>query len=107
MRPLDFPSWDTVYDPTALGINGEQALDALNAQAREKQGKHKNPTYVLIDLQSVKTHYAREDRGPAKDGMSVTQSPKSMIRSKRSVATEDIGEPPLNSSKTCWDCDWL
>ena len=42
---------------TGAGISagGEQALDALNEQARRQQGKHEHPTYVLLDSQSVKT----------------------------------------------------
>ena len=47
---------------TGAGISagcGEQALDALNEQARHKQGKHKHPTYALVDSQSVKTQYAQ------------------------------------------------
>ena len=42
----------------------EQALEALHEQARQKQGTHKHPTDALVDSQSVKTQYARHDRGP-------------------------------------------
>ena len=66
MLPLDFPPWDTVYDHyrrwNQRGV-WEQALDALNARARHKQGKHKPPTYVWVDSQSVKSQYASQDRG--------------------------------------------
>ena len=66
MLPLDFPPWDTVYDHyrrwNQRGV-WEHALDALNEQARHKQGRAKHPTYALIDSQSVKTQYASADRG--------------------------------------------
>lgn len=66
MLPLDFPPWDTVYDPyrrwNQRGV-WEHALDALNEHARHQQGRAKHPTYALIDSQSVKTQYASEDRG--------------------------------------------
>ena len=52
---------------------GLQALDALNEPAREKQGKHKHPTYALVDSQSVKTQYARQHRGT--DGGKKDQRP--------------------------------
>ena len=58
MMPLDFPPWDTVYDHfrrwNKRGV-WEQALDFLNEQARLKQGKKPQPTYALLDSQSVKT----------------------------------------------------
>ncbi len=66
MMPLDFPPWDTVYDHfrrwNKRGV-WEQALDFLNEQARLKQGKKPQPTYALLDSQSVKTQYASQDRG--------------------------------------------
>ena len=66
MMPLDFPPWDTVYDHfrrwNKRGV-WEQALDFLNEQARQKQDKTQQPTYALLDSQSVKTQYASEDRG--------------------------------------------
>ncbi len=66
MMPLDFPPWDTVYDHfrrwNKRGV-WEQALDVLHAQARSKQGKKPQPTYALLDSQSVKTQYASQDRG--------------------------------------------
>ena len=69
MLPLDFPPWDTVYDHyrrwNQRGV-WEQALDALNEQARHKQGKHKHPTYALVDSQSVKTQYSPEIDSQAK-----------------------------------------
>ena len=86
MLPLDFPPWDTVYDHyrrwNQRGV-WEQALDALNAQARQKQGKQEHPTYVLVDSQSVKTQYASQDRGM--DGG------KKIKGRKRHIATDTLG----------------
>lgn len=66
MMPHDFPPWDTAYDHfrrwNKRGV-WEQALNFLNQQARQKQGKKKTPTYAIVDSQSVKTQYASQDRG--------------------------------------------
>jgi putative transposase len=58
MLPSDFPCWSTVYfyfsrwkrDGTL-----EQIELALVERAREKAGRHKEPTAAIIDAQSVKT----------------------------------------------------
>ena len=66
MMPTDFPPWDTVYDHfRRLNKRGvwEQALDALNACHRQGQGRTPEPSYAIIDSQSVKTQYARNERG--------------------------------------------
>ena len=86
MLPLDFPPWDTVYEHyrrwNQRGV-WEQALDALNEQARQKQGKNEHPTYVLIDSQSVKTQYASHDRG--------IDGGKKIKGRKRHIATDTLG----------------
>ena len=86
LLPLDFPPWDTVYDHyrrwNQRGV-WEQALDALNEQARQKQGKHKHPTYALVDSQSVKTQYASQDRG--------IDGGKKIKGRKRHIASETLG----------------
>ena len=66
MMPTDFPPWDTVYDHfRRLNKRGvwEQALDALNACHRQGQGRTPEPSYAIIDSQSVKTQYASIERG--------------------------------------------
>lgn len=66
MLPKDFPPWKTVYDHfskwSKQGV-WEKALDEANQRHRQKIGKKSNPSYGIIDAQSVKTQYASEDRG--------------------------------------------
>jgi len=66
MLPNDFPPWNTVYYRfkhwSERGI-WEKALDFLNRWRRRKEGKKEEPTYGVIDSQSVKTIYASEERG--------------------------------------------
>ena len=66
MLPNDLPPWKTVYDHFSKwnkqGV-WEKALDEANQWHRRKAGKKTNPSYGIIDAQSVKTQYASEDRG--------------------------------------------
>ena len=66
MIPKDFPPWYTVYDHfrrfNKRGV-WEQVLDALNALHRQRQGRKPEPSYAMIDSQSVKTQYASDERG--------------------------------------------
>lgn len=63
--PNDFPHWRTVYDYfvswTELGV-WEKVSDCLRAKFRKKSKRHKIPSAVAIDSQSVKAHYG-ESRG--------------------------------------------
>ena len=66
LLPNDFPPWKTVYDHFSKwnkkGV-WETILDQLNQIRRKKAGRHANPSYAIIDAQSVKTQYASEERG--------------------------------------------
>ena len=64
--PSDFPPWKTVYDHfSRWNKKGlwENTLEKLNRMRRERLGRKANPSYGIIDAQSVKTQYASEDRG--------------------------------------------
>jgi putative transposase len=66
MLPNDMPPWQTVYDHFyRLQQRGvwDQVLVDLNKIARVKAGRNPNPSYALIDAQSVKTQYRGEQRG--------------------------------------------
>ena len=66
MLPLDFPPWQTVYYHFRQGQQKglwQQALDAINKIHRTQKDRHETPSYGIIDSQSVKTVYAREERG--------------------------------------------
>ena len=66
MMPNDFPPWDTVYALfRRLNQRGvwEQVLDSLNRLHRQRQGRNPEPSYAIVDSQSVKTQYASEERG--------------------------------------------
>jgi putative transposase len=41
----------------------EQVLDSLNESYRIQQGRKPEPSYGIIDSQSVKTIYKSDDRG--------------------------------------------
>ena len=64
--PKDFPPWKTVYDHFSKwnkrGI-WEKCLDRLTAYHHLKEGRDAQPSYGIIDAQSVKTQYASEERG--------------------------------------------
>jgi len=66
MLPKDFPPWQTVYDHFSRwnkrGV-WEAALDDLNKRHRQKQQRTSQPSYGIVDSQSVKTQYASDDRG--------------------------------------------
>lgn len=61
--PHDFPNWKTVYSFfSRANVKGlwENILKHMVKVTREKEGRNPNPTYALIDSQSVKTEYASE-----------------------------------------------
>ena len=60
------PPWQTVYNHFyRLQQRGvwDQVLIDLNKIARIQAGRNPNPSYALIDAQSVKTQYRGEERG--------------------------------------------
>lgn len=66
MLPNDYPNHKTVHDYFMnWSRNGiwEEALDRLNKIHRQKEGKNENPSYGIIDSQSVKTVTNSEDTG--------------------------------------------
>jgi putative transposase len=66
MLPNDFPPYQTVYAffsrARKRGV-WHMALGALVVQTRVISGRNANPSYALIDPQSVKTVYASDERG--------------------------------------------
>ncbi len=64
--PHDYPPYKTVYSfykrAKDKGI-WEKIMDDLVKKSRVKVGRNPNPSYSLIDSQSVKTTGAAEDRG--------------------------------------------
>jgi len=64
--PHDFPKWSTVksfyYRAVETGT-WEKAMQYLVKETRKKAGRNENPSYGLIDSQSVKTIYASDERG--------------------------------------------
>ena len=65
MLPKDMPPWQTVYNHFyRLQQRGvwDQVLIDLNKIARIQAGRNPNPSYALIDAQSVKTQYRGEER---------------------------------------------
>ena len=66
MLPNDLPPWSTVYcHYRNWNLNGtwEKVLDFLNRKTRKKKTRDPEPTYAIVDSQSVKTQYASEERG--------------------------------------------
>ena len=64
--PHDFPPYSTVHSYYRRArINGlwEKILQHLVLKTREDAGRSPEPTYALIDSQSVKTVAASEERG--------------------------------------------
>jgi putative transposase len=64
--PHDFPPYSTVHSfYRRARLNGlwERLLQHLVAKTREDVGRGTEPTYALIDSQSVKTVAASEERG--------------------------------------------
>ena len=64
--PKDFPNWKTVYSFYRRAcLNGIwiKIQKELVKKTRILSGKTENPTYALIDSQSVKTASGNENRG--------------------------------------------
>lgn len=64
--PKDFPNWKTVYSFYRRAcLNGVwiKIQKELVKKTRILSGKNENPTYALIDSQSVKTASGNENRG--------------------------------------------
>lgn len=64
--PHDFPTWQTVYSFFRRAkISGlwDKMLRHLVEVTRKKAGRNPNPTYAIIDSQSVDTVYASEQVG--------------------------------------------
>lgn len=63
--PNDFPSWSTVYYFKKWNTEGvwEKVLDLLNKQCHVLQGRNPNPSFGIIDSQSVKNQYNSDERG--------------------------------------------
>ncbi len=64
--PKDFPNWKAVsmfyYRTQKKGV-WDEILKMLVKKTRKANGRNENPTYALIDSQSVKTTSASEKRG--------------------------------------------
>jgi putative transposase len=64
--PHDFPVWQTVYSffrrATKKGL-WNKVLEHLVKVTRQKAGRNSNPSYAIIDSQSVKSVYASDQRG--------------------------------------------
>jgi putative transposase len=66
LLPNDFPPHDTVwsfYRRATMSGKWEKAMGALVKKIRIDAGRKPNPTYGIIDSQSVKTISASDDRG--------------------------------------------
>lgn len=64
--PHDFPPYTTVLNLYRKAVREglwDKILKMLVQKTRETNGKSDNPTYALIDSQSVKTVYNSEKRG--------------------------------------------
>jgi len=64
--PHDFPKWQTVYSFFRRSIEKnlwDKILEHLVKVTRKKAEHNPNPSYALIDSQSVKTAYASDQRG--------------------------------------------
>lgn len=64
--PHDFPKWQTVYSFFRRSIEKNlwnKILEHLVKVTRKKAERNPNPSYALIDSQSVKTAYASDQRG--------------------------------------------
>jgi putative transposase len=86
MLPKKFPPLGTVYDHfRRLNQRGvwQQALDALTQQSRRRQGRHRHPSYAIVDSQSVKTQYASDERG--------IDGGKKIKGRKRHIITDTLG----------------
>jgi putative transposase len=66
LLPHDFPDWQAVYKFYQRSRRSglwDKILRFMVAKTRVAKGKSENPTYALIDSQSVKTTSASDDRG--------------------------------------------
>jgi putative transposase len=66
MMPSNFPPWYTVYYHfKMLNTRGiwDQIMKDLVRISRLRQMRNPNPSYALIDAQSVKTQYRGDERG--------------------------------------------
>ena len=64
--PNDFPNWKTVYSFFSRAQKSglwDKILQHLVKVTRKKAGRNPNPTYAIIDSQSVDTAYASEQVG--------------------------------------------
>lgn len=64
--PHDFPKWQTVYSFFRRSIEKnlwDKILEHLVKVTRKKAERNPNPSYALIDSQSIKTAYASDQRG--------------------------------------------
>lgn len=64
--PHDFPPYSTVhsfYRRARLSGLWDRILEYLVKLTRQNAGRNENPTYALIDSQSVKTAYASDQTG--------------------------------------------
>jgi len=64
--PKDMPPWQTVYDHfRRLNKRGiwKLILAELTKKFRVISGRNPNPSYAIIDAQSVKTQYHGKERG--------------------------------------------
>ncbi|GHU40381.1 hypothetical protein AGMMS50289_01830 [Betaproteobacteria bacterium] len=58
MLPKDFPPWQTVYGcfrRWRLEGRWARAMNALREAARQKAGKHREPSVAIIDSRSIKS----------------------------------------------------
>jgi len=64
--PHDYPNWNTVksfYYRAVENGTWEKVMDFLVRETRVNAGRDENPSYALIDSQSVKTTADAENRG--------------------------------------------
>jgi putative transposase len=64
--PKDYPPWETVYSFYRRARDKavwEKMMKALVEKDRIRMGRNPNPSYSLIDSQSVKTTSSGRDRG--------------------------------------------
>ena len=64
--PHDFPKWSTVKSFYYRAIESgtwEEIMQYLVKETRRMAGRKENPSYGIIDSQSVKTIYASDERG--------------------------------------------